>query len=335
MPLGGIEGKEPRSWWVARRRRMGSQKTLSFAAMIHKLRLLRLPNLFIIVCTVVAVQVYLSRTMESSAFGLESAILTGVAISLVAAAGYVFNDIEDQEADELNNPEARMIGKHVDEAEAQKLAIWCIIGSGLISGALVSYHQLYWPILLLPVGGLLLLVYNKLAQYWPLVGNLIVALLCASVIFLAQELYFSLMPGIERTWSLTGNHTRPVVFLGAFAFVLSVYREIMKDLEDLEGDRHVGASTVAIALGEAPARIMAAAMMLSIIVMLGALAWWLIQDSRSILALFLVSFILVPLIIAFVYGAWGRTRFEYGKASMWSKHAMFMGLVFLVVLGVV
>lgn len=123
--------------------------------------------------------------------------------------------------------------------------------------------------------------------------------------------------------------------MGAFAFVLSVYREIMKDLEDLAGDQKVGAKTVAIAFGEGPARIMAGAMMIIVLAMIGVLALWFIQESQAILALFLLSFILVPLVIAFIYGAWGRTRFEYGKASMWSKHAMFMGLVFLVVLGVV
>ena len=146
----------------------------------------------------------------------------------LAAAGYVFNDISDKEADQVNRP-GRPLPGGFPPREAMRLLII------LASGALLLALFLPFPLLLLTLlVGSLLYLYSRLPAKGPFLGNVAVALATASP-FLSVILSRGYTP-------LLG-----LAFL--FSFIIIWMREIAKDFEDMDGDRRAGRRTLPLTAG--------------------------------------------------------------------------------------
>jgi len=299
---------------------------------IHKLRLIRIPNLLIIAATVVVIQQYLSSILLTQArFGLLLALVSGIALACIAAAGYIHNDIQDAQSDSMNRPEAVLIPKFVSQESAKNMTKGFLMAALAIVLPLCLHYSIYWPLVAAPIVVLILYLYNKFAQSLPLLGNLLVAFLCSAVVILPVLLEMSLS---HSSWAEM-NALSGFSWIGKyilFSFLLTLAREIFKDLEDMDGDRAAKQSTLPIYLGESPARIMASLIVLSCLLGLIKIITQLWTIHAPVEAFFLISFVAVPLIIAVIFGSRARSAFEYAKASMWLKHSMSMGLFFLLLL---
>ncbi len=297
--------------------------------MIHTIRLLRLPNLFVMTATVCIIQIYLEDASTSTLqFSLPLASIISLIISMIAGAGYAHNDLKDQLADEINNPQTRMIGHKVTESSARKL-IWGLVAVAVILAVITCiYYRLIWPIPTALVVVLVLYLYNAYGQGIPLLGNIMIAALCAYVVWLPVQVADSLG---DLTLLPAGTTDWIVCYVG-LAFAVTLYREIIKDLEDLPGDRQVGQHTLPVVVGEAQARVIAGIWLAIIFAAVMYLVGILLSAGNGLHGMYLICFILVPMGIAWIYGWRARTAFEYAKASMWTKHAMFMALLFLLLL---
>lgn len=171
-----------------------------------------------------------------------------LATVLIAAAGYVINDIFDQETDAVNRPHKKLIGHHISEAQAYNLyvALNCTgVGIGFYLANVIERPG--FVALFILVAALLYFYATTLKQILML-GNMVIAgLLAFSVLIIG---FFDVFPATyDGNQQVMSNLFSILVDYALFAFILSLLRELVKDLEDAEGDQMQGKQTLPIVLG--------------------------------------------------------------------------------------
>ena len=202
--------------------------------------LVRPLNLLLISLTPLAIWVALIEPLYTEAeLTARQVLWLGVAIALVAGGGNVVNDIADRTIDELNGrPNPLLRGVTVAEA-------WGIYAALTLSAVALSLKlatEVGWlgGLLLLPMSLGALLAYAFALKCVPVVGNLVVATLCAAVptlVLLVEPALLSALP--------TELNAHVMIAYGVFAFAGTMARETVKDLEDVGGDRLAGCRTLA------------------------------------------------------------------------------------------
>ncbi|NDK56842.1 geranylgeranylglycerol-phosphate geranylgeranyltransferase [Pontibacter fetidus] len=195
------------------------------------LNLVRFPNLVLIVLSQALAQACLlspgimwSKVLEP-AFGL----LT-LSTVLIAAAGYIINDYYDVKIDAINKPGRLVVGTVI----RRRPAMFAHLVLSLLGIAIGFW--LYLPIGLINTGAVLLLWgYSARLKKLPLVGNVVIALLSASMLLVVAV-------HDDRLNRITLGYA-------FFAFLISLIREIIKDMEDMKGDASFDCHTLPIVLG--------------------------------------------------------------------------------------
>lgn len=261
-------------------------------------------------------------------------ILLAISVTLVAAGGYVINDVYDQKVDAVNKPKRRTVGKTIGENTASR-AFWVLSVSGSALGVYVAYsigHLNYSYIHLLSVAFLYLYAVDFKARV--LIGNIMVALLAGlNVLIIA---IYDLLPTIltliedaDGGWIIDRHpayaHFMLIAILALFAFINTLIREIIKDNEDAEGDRKFGYKTLATLFSPMLNRIV-----LSVIILieLGGLIWitQMISEDKMVVAMIWVL-IGAPLIALLVLQYFFSEKKHYQWASLGVKALMFIGLI--------
>lgn len=169
--------------------------------------------------------------------GLDMALAVGAAVGatvLAVGAGNAMNDYFDREIDRINQPDRAIPRGAVTPREALAFSIF------LFAGAVVLALVLPLAAIAIAVVNLVALVaYTELFKGLPGIGNLVVGYLGGSTFLFGA--------------AAVGDITEAVVVLFALAALSTVAREIVKDVEDIAGDRREGLNTLPIALGERPA----------------------------------------------------------------------------------
>jgi len=149
---------------------------------------------------------------------------------LLAASGYMINDYYDVKIDYINKPEEVVVGKNIKRRTVMVLHSLTNI-SGIGIGFLLSPKVGMINFM----AAFLLWLYSNSLKRLPFVGNLTVALLTGLAIFLVGFYYQSALL-LVSTYAI-------------FAFFINLIREIIKDIEDRNGDRKHGSKTLPIVLG--------------------------------------------------------------------------------------
>jgi 4-hydroxybenzoate polyprenyltransferase len=230
--------------------------------MLHYLKLVRWPNLLITILTMVLVRYYLilpllageGLTLQTPLWVFICLVLSVV---LIAAGGYVINDYFDVRIDNFNHPEEVILGVSVPIKHAipfhATLSIAGII-LGLIASFAVGNPTLVFVHLL---AGLLLWLYSARYKRKPVWGNMVVAVVSALVVavvwlFEVFAMFKHSVVIINRS-ELNWTHMS-ILFFAIFAFLLSLIREMIKDAEDIEGDRRYGCRTLPVVVGMIPVK---------------------------------------------------------------------------------
>ncbi len=168
----------------------------------------------------------------------------------LAAAAYVINDYYDREADKINKPTRAVIGVKIHEKDA---LIWyyglnaIALGLGLFLALRVDNLRLFY---LFVVSVAVNWLYARYLKKIAFIGNLAVSASLAMVVwmpYLFEPVYFADdLDGIE---GMVDFITNVILWTSAAAFLLNLIREIVKDLQDEEGDRAMGCKTLPIAIG--------------------------------------------------------------------------------------
>ena len=116
----------------------------------------------------------------------------------------------------------------------------------------------------------------------------------------------------------------------AFAFITTLIREIVKDLEDLEGDQQMGYNTYAIVSGKKKAKNIV--QVLSLLTILG-IAWILNSQFQADLYSFLYVLFFVE--VPFLYFVWklkkAKNSSDFYSLSSWMKIIMLLGTISMLV----
>ena len=167
--------------------------------------------------------------------------LTGLSITALAA-GFIINDYFDRETDRINRPEkSRKLERFSDKFLLISYSLTILIGTilGFLFGLESSNYLLlilYW------IATALLWWYSKSLISKPFWGNALVAGFCASVVFIFALLDYNFL--IES--NINGSNSLAILLgFAFFAFILTLIREIVKDVEDMKGDAIAGRKTLA------------------------------------------------------------------------------------------
>ncbi|GAB3665095.1 geranylgeranylglycerol-phosphate geranylgeranyltransferase [Halopiger thermotolerans] len=155
------------------------------------------------------------------------------ATGLAVGAGNAINDYFDREIDRINQPE-RAIPRGA--VSARGALAYSLVLFGIAIGLAVTLPVLAIGIAV--VNLLALVAYTEFFKGLPGVGNAVVAYLVGSTFLFGA--------------AAVGEHgdVEPALVLALLAAIATLTREIVKDVEDVEGDRAEGLRTLPIAVGE-------------------------------------------------------------------------------------
>ena len=240
--------------------------------MIHFLRLIRFKNLIIIALTMYAVRFFyftIGGKINVNIF-LEQCnfFLLTISTLCIASAGNIINDYFDVKADKINRPNELIVTKYISK---RKAIIWHWIFNGigfLISCYLSIFYKTFWYVFIHLISINALWLYSVYFKRKFIIGNLVIASLTSLVVLLSGFHFYhvcsyELHPLLEAKISIPKSLNFAIIywknlFLDAgnfvfllcfFAFVLNLGREIVKDIEDVEGDLLLKAKTIPIVLG--------------------------------------------------------------------------------------
>ena len=172
-------------------------------------------------------------------------VLAMLAVFFETAAGNVINDYFDYNIDLINKPERPIPSRRISLENGKRYA-YLLFAAGTVCGFLISYLTANWiPFIIVLIADVDLYLYAYKLKATPLIGNLAVGFMTG----------FGFVFG-----GFTINNPSIVmtsIFLGFFAFVMTTAREIIKDIEDIEGDRKDGARTLPILIGKKKPAILA------------------------------------------------------------------------------
>ena len=249
---------------------------------------------------------------------------------LIAAGGYVINNIFDQDTDAINYPKKVVVGNSISEKQAYNIYLIltsCGVGIGFYLANVIQ-KPLFAAIFIL-IAATLYLYATSLKQML-LIGNIVVAFLLAfSVIIIG---IFDLYPVtfVENQQQM-GVLFSILIDYAIFAFIINLFREIIKDFEDFEGDKIEGMNTFPIYFGKKIAvKIIFGFSFLPLVLLLFYINQYLI--NLLFVTIYLFLFVAAPLLI-FIMKIWNaESKKDFQFLSLLLKWILFFGILSVVLI---
>lgn len=297
------------------------------------LRLVRLPNLIFIALTQVLFQICIFYPLYKGSIhqhDLRQFLLLMMASVLIAAAGYIINDYFDINIDEVNKPK-RMV---VDKLISRRWAIaWHFVLSAL--GILASMIAL--PIL----GKWYLIAANILCVFtlWfysttfkrkLLIGNVLISILTAWTILIIFFSKVSVVDAIDTGHPAQAKLFRFAFLYAGFAFILSLVREAIKDIEDMDGDARYGCRTMPIVWGVNASKVYIAVWLVILITILVVVQAYVLQFRWWWAVVYCVCCIIAPLFYILTGLFKAKKVEDYHRLSSLTKTVMLTGILSMI-----
>jgi 4-hydroxybenzoate polyprenyltransferase len=306
------------------------------------LKLVRWPNLFFILLTQVLFYYCFVNPSNSNRFqDYQNLLSPGLFLMLIiasitiAAGGYIINDYFDLNIDKINKPTEQVIGKHVSRRWAIALHL-LFSTAGILLSFYISYkigNLLIGVLNLLTV--VLLWFYSTTFKKQLLVGNLIISLLTAWVILVIYlcELRFYLLfvTNEQQHHEYIRQLFKVTILYSSFAFIISLVREVVKDIEDMEGDKKYGCKTMPIAWGIPASKVFVATWLIVLIAALIIFQFYALQLHWWGSAIYCIIFIILPLVYIFRNLYRAAVSAHYKNLSLWLKLTMLSGILSMII----
>jgi len=298
------------------------------------IKLIRFDNLLVLALTMFAVRYGIIKSIlfiHSPSIPLQLSwldfSLLVLSTMLIAAAGYIINDYFDVKTDRINKPEKL----YIDHGVKRRVAIFIHMQFNLVGfmlGAYVAYKAGNIYLAALPFLSIAALwFYSTHFKRQALIGNLVVSVLSALIPL--QVLLFE-KPLIENIENLTSLYATIICF-AAFAFLLSMSREIIKDMEDFKGDYETGCKTMPVIWGIKASKAITAGIISNTLLLLLFILYKLFQKDFLLLAAYLLVFVFLPCLFLVWKLYKSHTKKEYHSLSMQVKFIMITGVLSTVV----
>lgn len=301
-------------------------------------KLIRLPNLFFIAltqglfyyCILIPI---LHKTGDVPVVSGHLFLLLVIASVLIAAAGYIINDYFDINIDEVNKPKKNVVDQVISRRWAMLLH-FLLSGTGLLLSFYISWKTGLWYIVIINffcIG--FLFGYSASFKRKLLSGNILISLLTAWVILILcfSESGYLFYTRVDPV--LLAGHIKieRIGFLYAgFAFISSLIREAIKDMEDMEGDARYGCRTMPIVWGLNVSKVYVAVWLVVLAAILVIVQFYVLQFRWWLPVTYSIVLIISPLvyILSKLFGA--RLPVDFHKLSRGIKVVMLTGILSMV-----
>ena len=265
-------------------------------------KLVRWPNLLFIALTQVLFRFFILRFVftnspsgyESIRLSLPLFYLLVFASVCIAAAGYIINDYFDVNIDIVNKPSKLVIDRYIKRRWAIVLHI-IFSFTGFVISCYIGYklHNIYIPAFnMLAIAGLWF--YSTTFKKKLLIGNVLISLLTAWVILILTVSEYRLR---INPYDVYWKRLLKLSFIYAgFAFIISLIREVIKDMEDMSGDLKYGCRTMPIVWGLQVSKVFAGVWIVVITISIVAMQFYVIQLGWWFSALYSLLTITIPLL---------------------------------------
>jgi len=251
---------------------------------------------------------------------------------LIAAGGYVVNNIFDQHTDTINKPNTVVIGKSISETQGYNIYI-ALTATGVSIGFYLSnvIAKPGFATIFILIAATLYLYATSLKQMM-LIGNIMVALLLSfSVVIIG---IFDLFPTIhEGNQQQMANLFSILLDYTIFAFMINLLREIVKDIEDVDGDYNMGMNTLPIAIGKSRAtKIVFVLSFIPLLLILHYIYNYLF--GLLFVTLYLLFFVVAPLLYFTIKIGAATSKKEFHNLSLLLKWILLFGILSIVVISI-
>jgi 4-hydroxybenzoate polyprenyltransferase len=302
--------------------------------MLSFLKLIRWPNLVIMLVSMIfilllVINPILNTPSFEAGMSLFQFVLLLISTLLITAGGYVINDFFDMQSDSINKPGINQVGKKYAVARIQ-LLYWIFTILGVLTGTYLCWvlDQLNYALIFVFAAGLLWF-YSERYKCMPLVGNIVVAFLSAlsfGLVWIFEFFALTNNPasfGTVQSMFPLVNHF--VLMYMGFAFLVSLTREVVKDIEDIEGDKKFGCKTFAVAYGEKKSK------SLAMIIAFGGLlfsVWFQVMFFQAEFYILFGYFIAIDLlfIMVVIWLSQAKKKSDYKKLAFFIKMTMLIGI---------
>ena len=231
---------------------------------------------------------------DSFSFEIDHLLLF-TSVIITTASGYLINNYYDLNSDKINN-------KNIEDLSKTFYGNCYLLH--LFTSLLVLFISDLSPgwLNLVIITHILVYLYSLKFQHWPVIGNLLVALLSSTVLLIPYWLRGTFWE--LENFNLSENLNQIFVI---FCFLLTIKREIVKDMEDIEGDLKTGSYTLAIVAGQKFSKL------ILIILVLISIGFLIICVLESILNIQNIFFFLtmISLLVTFLY----KTYLSFEKSD--------------------
>ena len=301
------------------------------------IRLIRTPNLFFIGLTQLLFYfciVTRQREINPGSYttlSLTDLVLLILASVLIAAGGYVINDYFDLNIDRINKPKRLVIERVINRR-------WAILWHFCLSllGVLVSIY-LSWrsgnPLIgiINVLAVILLWFYSTNFKKQLLIGNIIIALLTAWVVLViyVYEAKANFLALPESQVNYVTSVFKMAILYGGFAFIISLIREVVKDIEDMHGDLKYNCKTLPIVWGLNAAKLFVSIWLIVLIAAILILQVYALQLQWYWMVIYNCITILLPLVLVVVKVIRATQSKDFSSISALIKTVMLAGILSL------
>ncbi|MBN1211307.1 MAG: geranylgeranylglycerol-phosphate geranylgeranyltransferase [candidate division Zixibacteria bacterium] len=274
---------------------------------LDALKLVRTVN-----CFLAMVGVYIGAYMAWVEPVYYSPVVTAMAAFFVCAAGNILNDVADIEIDRVNRPERVLVRGTISRTRAINMTVVFALTAVVLA---LAVNITVTIVVVVALG--LLLLYNLRLKKIPVLGNITVAVLSA-LTFLTGGW------AVNHSWvfDLPG----PLI-PAVFAFFFHLVREILKDVEDIEGDRRAGVETLPQIIGVSRSLLIAIGLFFILVVLtyIPILTGW-FGRAYEIITVYIVD---LPLLLLLIL-VWGNPSPRMLRSGSYAlKAGMALGLLAL------
>ena len=303
------------------------------------LKLIRVENLIIIILTQVFMHYLVFQKIFNDA-NIPSNIyiklfgLIVISTVLIAAAGYIINDYFDVKTDLINHPDTVVVDKAIKRRWAIILHI-TFTALGVLLGVYTALKTGYLRLAIFHfLTATALWFYSTHFKKQLLVGNIIVSLLTASVPFITFVFEIAYL---QKTIPEFSGHYMPVILAASkitlifclFAFITSLAREIIKDMEDYKGDKATGGKTMPIIWGIQTSKVVSFFLIAITIILLLVVVYNSMKYKSLFLSLgnlYILAGLVLPLIVLLGLVIKAHTPKQFKHASLFLKFIMLLGI---------
>lgn len=301
-------------------------------------KLVRIENLLIIVITQICIKYLVFAPLnEFSKFTPTLFTISLISTILIAAAGYIINDYFDVKTDKINRPETVVVDVIIKRRMAMALHI-VFNAIGLMLGLYLALkcHQLKLVVFQI-LSITLLWFYSTHFKKQLLIGNIIVSILTATIPLMPMIYDYYLTGPIDPfIQMMLGNYikTFPIIVLGfaCFAFLMSLAREVIKDMEDYKGDAQTGCKTMPIVWGIITSKVVTFFIIIITLGLLMLVTLKYYKDEQFLAVYYILGFLILPLTLLLILIIKAQTSKQFKIASLLLKFIMLFGIAFTFIL---